>query len=177
MLPDAVYDQARQQFSEEELVKLTLCIAAINARNRIAINFRAVHPTHWKGWDLKIRPKGNGGCSAGLDSRVLIGREPGEDAARVRLGSYEFKKKGISRFDLRDPYHLAVALTWPQFLAALLALYLSVNAVFATLFWLVPGSVANARPDSFADALFFSIETLATAGYGEMGSRALRTAI
>jgi hypothetical protein len=43
--------------------------------------------------------------------------------ARVRLGSYEFKKQGVSRFDLRDPYHLAVALTWPQFLAALLALY------------------------------------------------------
>jgi hypothetical protein len=51
--------------------------------------------------------------------------------ARVRLGSYEFKKKGVSRFDLRDPYHLAVALTWPRFLAALLALYLSVNVVFA----------------------------------------------
>ena len=87
---------------------------------------------------------------------------------RVRLGAYEFEKKGVSRFDLRDPYHLAVALSWPQFLAALLALYLSVNVVFATLFWLVPASVANARPDSFADAFFFSIETLATVGYGEM---------
>jgi inward rectifier potassium channel len=94
--------------------------------------------------------------------------DPDEKVARVRLGAYEFRKKGISRFDLRDPYHLAVALTWPQFLAALLTLYLSVNLVFATLFWLVPASVANARPDSFADAFFFSIETLATVGYGEM---------
>ena len=102
------------------------------------------------------------------DPRIPIEREPDENVARVRLGSYEFKKKGVSRFDLRDPYHLAVALTWPQFLAALLALYLSVNVVFAALFWLVPGSVANARPDSFADAFFFSIETLATVGYGEM---------
>jgi len=100
--------------------------------------------------------------------RIRIERVPREKAARVRLGSYEFKKKGVSRFDLRDPYHLAVALTWPQFLAALLALYLAVNVVFATLFWLVPGSVANARSDSFADVLFFSIETLATVGYGEM---------
>lgn len=48
-VPDGVYDQARQHFSEAELVKLTLCIAAINAWNRIAISFRAVHPTHWKG--------------------------------------------------------------------------------------------------------------------------------
>ena len=32
-------------------------------------------------------------------------------AARVRLGSFEFEKKGVSRFDLRDPYRLAVTLT------------------------------------------------------------------
>ena len=87
---------------------------------------------------------------------------------RVRLGSYEFKKKGIARFDLRDPYYLAVGLTWPQFLMALLALYLSVNVIFATLFWLVPGSVANARPGSLVDTFFLSIETLATVGFGEM---------
>jgi inward rectifier potassium channel len=102
------------------------------------------------------------------DPRKRIERVLRERAARVRLGSYEFQKKGVWRFDLRDPYHLAIALTWPQFLAALLALYLAVNVVFATLYWLVPGSVANVRPDSFADALFFSIETLATVGYGEM---------
>ncbi len=91
-----------------------------------------------------------------------------EKAARVRFGFYEFEKKGVSRFDLRDPYHLAIALTWPQFLAALFALYLAVNVVFATLFWLVPGSVADARSDSFADVFYFSIETLATVGYGDM---------
>ena len=67
------------------------------------------------------------------DTRIRRERELGEKAARVRFGSYEFKKKGVSRFDLRDPYHLAVALTWPQFLAALLALYLAVNIVFAAL--------------------------------------------
>ena len=109
------------------------------------------------------RPKGGSGGSK-IASRIPIEREPAGGMARVHLGSYEFKKQGVSRFDLRDPYHLAVALTWPQFLAALLALYLSVNVVFATLFWLVPGSVANARPDSFSDAFFLSIETLATVG-------------
>jgi len=65
---------------------------------------------------------------------VPLESKPGEKTALVRLGSYGFKKKGISRFDLRDPYHLAVALTWPQFLAALLALYLSVNVVLAMFF-------------------------------------------
>jgi inward rectifier potassium channel len=102
------------------------------------------------------------------DPRVPLEREPRKKAARIRFGSYEFEKRGVSRFDLRDPYHLAVALTWPQFLAALLALYLLANVAFATLFWLKPDSVTNARPDSFADFLFFSIETLATVGYGDM---------
>jgi inward rectifier potassium channel len=77
-------------------------------------------------------------------------------------------KKGVPRFDLRDPYHLAVALTWPQFLALLLAIYLAVNVVFAGLYFIVPGCIANARPHNFPDAFFFSVETVATVGYGDM---------
>jgi inward rectifier potassium channel len=99
---------------------------------------------------------------------MTTGRPRREKAARVRVGSYVFKKIGISRFDVRDPYHLAISLTWPGYLLALFILYLSANLAFAVLFWLVPGSVANARPHSFADALFFSIETIGTVGYGEM---------
>src|SRR3984893_447883 len=121
-----------------------------------------------EGRRVKSRSKKLGGCSAGIDRRVPSEGEPEEKAARVRLASCELKKKGISRFDLRDPYHLAVALSWPQFLAALLTLYLSVNLVFAELYWAVPGSVANVRPHSLADTFFFSIETLSTVGYGEM---------
>ncbi len=102
------------------------------------------------------------------DRHTGFNRNPREKAARVRLGSLEFKKKGVSRFDVREPYDLAIALTWPQFVATLLVFYLLVNVAFASFFWLVPGSVANARPYSFADAFFFSIETLATVGYGEM---------
>ena len=42
--PDADYQAVRARFSEEETVKLTLLIGTINAWNRIAIGFRAVHP-------------------------------------------------------------------------------------------------------------------------------------
>ena len=91
-----------------------------------------------------------------------------ERAVQFRLGSFEFELKGVARFDPRDPYYFAIALTWPQFLAVLFALYLSVNVIFAALFWLAPGSVANTRPGSFTDAFFFSLETIATVGYGEM---------
>lgn len=40
--PDAVYEEVRKRFSEEELVNLTLAIITINGWNRLAIGFRAV---------------------------------------------------------------------------------------------------------------------------------------
>ncbi len=42
--PDGDYDQVRQFFSAEELVKLSLLIGAINIWNRLAIGFRTIHP-------------------------------------------------------------------------------------------------------------------------------------
>ena len=41
-VPDAVYEQARQQFSDQELVNLTMVIVTINGWNRLSIAFRAV---------------------------------------------------------------------------------------------------------------------------------------
>lgn len=43
-VPDAVFDEARQQFSEEELVNLTLAVVAINGWNRFNVAFRMVPP-------------------------------------------------------------------------------------------------------------------------------------
>lgn len=40
-VPDEVYAEARSQFDEAELVKLTMTVTLINAWNRIAIAFRA----------------------------------------------------------------------------------------------------------------------------------------
>jgi inward rectifier potassium channel len=84
------------------------------------------------------------------------------------MGSYSLTKKGVSRYDWTDPYRIAVGLTWPQFLAGIFGGYLAVTSIFAAAYTLVPGAVANARPRDFADHFFFSIETLATVGYGEM---------
>jgi AhpD family alkylhydroperoxidase len=47
-VPDEVYEQARAEFSEEELVKLTLLVTTINAWNRFAISFRSIHPVNVK---------------------------------------------------------------------------------------------------------------------------------
>ena len=45
-VPDDVYEQARQQFSEQELAYLTLAVIAINGWNRLAIGFRTVPGTY-----------------------------------------------------------------------------------------------------------------------------------
>jgi AhpD family alkylhydroperoxidase len=43
-VPDDVYAELRRHFSEEEVVKLTVLVATINAWNRISISFRSLHP-------------------------------------------------------------------------------------------------------------------------------------
>ncbi|MGZ6366928.1 MAG: carboxymuconolactone decarboxylase family protein, partial [Ktedonobacteraceae bacterium] len=45
-VPDAIYNEVRQHFSEEELVNLTLAIVAINGWNRLAISFRSQPGTY-----------------------------------------------------------------------------------------------------------------------------------
>ena len=46
--PDEDYEAIRAQFSETEAVNLTVLIGAINAWNRVAIGFRAIHPVKAK---------------------------------------------------------------------------------------------------------------------------------
>jgi alkylhydroperoxidase family enzyme len=41
-VPDEVFEMARGQFSERELVDLSMAIIAINGWNRVAVSFRAV---------------------------------------------------------------------------------------------------------------------------------------
>jgi AhpD family alkylhydroperoxidase len=42
--PDAVYEEARREFSAAELASLTSAIAMINAWNRIGVGYRFLHP-------------------------------------------------------------------------------------------------------------------------------------
>ena len=45
-VPDDVYEEARKQFSEEEVVNLTMALVAINGANRLNIAFRTVPGSH-----------------------------------------------------------------------------------------------------------------------------------
>jgi inward rectifier potassium channel len=96
--------------------------------------------------------------------RPKVGRVRGA----FRLGNSQIKRVGGGRWNWGDSYHWMLTLNWPHFFLLVGLLYLVTNLVFATAYYLVPGSVANARPDAYIDVFFFSIETLATVGYGYM---------
>src|SRR5580704_11433511 len=85
---------------------------------------------------------------------------------RVRSGQFEFVKLNAKEFDWRDTYHLVLNLSWPLFAGLVFSIYLLINLVFAALYLLDPHAIAEMS--SFFDAFFFSVETLATVGYGHM---------
>ena len=87
---------------------------------------------------------------------------------RVRAGQFEFVKLNAKKFDWRDTYHFILNLTWPWFAGFVFGIYLLINVVFAALYMLEAHAVAEMKPGSFFDAFFFSVETLATVGYGHM---------
>jgi inward rectifier potassium channel len=91
----------------------------------------------------------------------------------VRLGEVEGVKIGARRFDLRDPYYFVLTITWPVFFSVVVSFYLLTNLCFALAYFAVPGCVTNARTGVFFDDFFFSIETLATVGYGVMSPGSL----
>jgi len=74
---------------------------------------------------------------------------------------------GAPRTTLRDVYHLFLRVRWSAAIAAIVAVYLTLNAVFAAAYASV-GGVANARHGSFWDAFCFSVQTMGTIGYGAM---------
>src|SRR5208337_2202008 len=87
---------------------------------------------------------------------------------RVRSGQFEFVKLNAKKFDWRDTYHFILTLSWPGFAGLVFGIYLLINLVFAALYVLNAHAIAEMRPGSFFDAFFFSVETLATVGYGHM---------
>lgn len=83
------------------------------------------------------------------------------------------RRVGAARLNRRDVYHQMLTMPWTWFFAVQAAVYLLFNVVFAVFYLAAPGSVTNAKPGSFADAFFFSVQTMATIGYGVMAPATL----
>lgn len=94
------------------------------------------------------------------------------DRRRVRLkrrnGGFRAVSVGAWYTYWRDPYHLLLTIPWLGFFGAIALAYIAINALFAIAYLAGNDPIANARPGSFFDAFTFSVQTLASIGYGAM---------
>ncbi len=81
--------------------------------------------------------------------------------------SYTIRVIGARRAGMRDAYHALLRMSWWRVIALIAFVFVVLNAIFALLY-LGVGGVTNARPGSFLDAFFFSVQTMGTIGYGAM---------
>lgn len=86
----------------------------------------------------------------------------------IKIGRSSVVKIGLPRYDWSDIYHLLLTLSWPWFLVLVSCFFVLTNAIFALAYLIQDNAIENAQNGSFSDAFFFSVETIATVGYGAM---------
>ncbi|HXU99458.1 MAG TPA: ion channel [Caulobacteraceae bacterium] len=93
--------------------------------------------------------------------------------AYQRLGTGRVISKGLPRDAWRDAYHILLTIPLWAFLVVMAVGFLAINSLFALIYLYMadPGGVAGTRPGNFADHFFFSVQTMASVGYGVMYPR------
>jgi len=86
----------------------------------------------------------------------------------VRFGSREIITEGLNLSFWADVSHRCMTASWPAFIGGAAFVFVAFNAFFALFYWLSDQPIANVRGGEYIDYLYFSIETLSTAGYGDM---------
>src|SRR3954447_25826757 len=90
-----------------------------------------------------------------------------------RDGSFNVTRTGLGFLDSFSPYHLMLTTTWRGFFAAVSVIYLALNLIFALAYLAcgrdaLAGGGAALMGGRFSQAFFFSIQTFATIGYGQV---------
>jgi inward rectifier potassium channel len=91
----------------------------------------------------------------------------------IKVGAREVVTEGIAQAVMQDLYHHFMTVSWPRLFATIAAFFLVFDALFGCIYYLNPGCIANLNPAGFAGDFFFSVETLATVGYGDMHPQTL----
>ena len=95
-----------------------------------------------------------------------------------RNGSFNVERTGQSFLRTLNPYHALLSMSWLKFHSMVVLSYFLVNILFALAYLAcgsgaIEGSGAISLGQRFFDAFFFSVQTLATIGYGRMSPAGL----
>src|SRR6202140_4212277 len=86
----------------------------------------------------------------------------------VLLGGREVVAEGLRLSFWAGISHRSMTGSWPAFIAGGALVFVIFNAVFASFYWIGNQPISNVPGGAYIDYLYFSIETLSTAGYGDM---------
>jgi inward rectifier potassium channel len=86
----------------------------------------------------------------------------------LRLVLQDGRTRSPFRWEFFDPYYWLMEAPWPVFFGTVVLVFVALNLLFGILYASIPGSLANAERGSLADGFFFSVDTLATVGYGNL---------
>ena len=90
-----------------------------------------------------------------------------------RDGSFNVSRAGLGLLERLAPYHQLVSMSWTGFFAVLAAIYVAINVLFAAAYIVCGAGAlvvtgADILGGRFSRAFFFSVETFATIGYGQI---------
>ncbi|MDQ6611796.1 MAG: ion channel [Gemmatimonadota bacterium] len=122
------------------------------------------------------RPPVDGPDGEGDDQRDLglgaVGAASGHQRLLNADGTFNVRRKGHGWSQENTLYHAALTLSWPRFFGALTLAYFVFNLFFGALFWAWGDAAiegASYLPGGrFTSDFFFSVQTFATIGYGQI---------
>ena len=86
----------------------------------------------------------------------------------IGISGREIEARGLADNFWTDLYHRSMTVYWPVFFGTAAVIFIVLNMVFAFLYWLGHEPIANVAGNTSFGLFYFSVETLATVGYGDM---------
>ena len=94
--------------------------------------------------------------------------ERASKARVIRFGEREIITEGLHLSFWADISHRCMTASWPAFIGGAVLVFIAFNAIFAFFYWIGNQPISNVPGGAYIDYIYFSIETLSTAGYGDM---------
>src|SRR5579872_1848292 len=149
---DAADDKSRLRFAARATAAADCVLAAFKADHGGQFLCASVHA----------------GAITRNDEMLKKLKERMSKARVVRFGGREIIADGLRLNFWADISHRCMTASWPAFIIGAAVVFVIFNAIFAVFYWIGDQPVSNVAHNDFIDYLYFSIETLSTAGYGDM---------